>query len=119
MCCPICEPHCGRQVVDDEGKFLVDAGDPPSGSGGFRDLYADATIEADDPHEEPGAQLVGLTADLDICYERTTENMKLAAGDSFTFDSDAGALDIVGTPKLHVQLRERIGEALHRRTPTT
>ncbi len=69
-----------------------------------------------------------MTADLDICYERTTENMKrlaaalvelhvklrvagidedlpfivdhltLAAGDSFAFDSDAGALDILGTP---------------------
>ncbi len=69
-----------------------------------------------------------MTADLDICYERTTDNMQrlaaalgelharlrvagvdeelpfildhltLAAGDSFTFDSDAGALDILGTP---------------------
>jgi hypothetical protein len=68
------------------------------------------------------------TNDLDICYERTTENMDrlaaalielratlrvagvdedlpfqldgktLAAGDSFTFDTDAGALDVLGTP---------------------
>ncbi len=68
------------------------------------------------------------TNDLDICYERTRENMDrlaaalvelratlrvvgveedlpflldgktLAAGDSFTFDTDAGALDILGTP---------------------
>lgn len=68
------------------------------------------------------------TNDLDICYERTAENMvrlaaalvdlgarhrvagveeelplivdakTLAAGDSFTFDTDAGALDVLGTP---------------------
>jgi len=68
------------------------------------------------------------TNDLDICYERTPDNMArlaaalvdlrarlrvpgveedlpfildgktLAAGDSFTFDTDAGALDILGTP---------------------
>jgi len=68
------------------------------------------------------------TNDLDICYERTSENMDrlaaalielratlrvagmdedlpfvldgrtLAAGDSFTFDTDAGALDVLGTP---------------------
>lgn len=68
------------------------------------------------------------TNDLDICYERTPENMTalaaalvelsarlrvagvdedlpfvldaktLAAGDSFTFDTDAGALDVLGTP---------------------
>ena len=68
------------------------------------------------------------TNDIDVCYERTTENMKrlaaaldelhaklrvahvdedlpfildhltLAAGDSFTFESDAGDLDILGTP---------------------
>lgn len=77
------------------------------------------------------ASLLGtqiMTADLDICYERTTENMKrlaaalvelhaklrvagvdedlpfildhltLAAGDSFTFESDAGDLDVLGTP---------------------
>lgn len=69
-----------------------------------------------------------MTADLDVCYERTTENMKrlaaalndlrarlrvarvdadlpfildhltLAAGDSFTFSTDAGDLDVLGTP---------------------
>lgn len=68
------------------------------------------------------------TNDLDICYERTQANMDrlaaalielratlrvagvdedlpflldgktLAAGDSFTFDTDAGALDVLGTP---------------------
>lgn len=68
------------------------------------------------------------TNDLDICYERTAENMErlaaalvelratlrvagvdedlpflldgktLAAGDSFTFDTDAGAVDVLGTP---------------------
>ena len=68
------------------------------------------------------------TNDLDICYERTSANMErlaaalkalgatlrvagvdeelpflldgktLAAGDSFTFDTDAGALDVLGTP---------------------
>ncbi|MGI8983636.1 MAG: hypothetical protein ACR2HM_03745 [Acidimicrobiales bacterium] len=68
------------------------------------------------------------TNDIDICYERTPENMNrlaaalsdlharlrvvgvdeelpfildgrtLAAGDSFTFVSDAGDLDILGTP---------------------
>ena len=77
------------------------------------------------------ADLLGApinTNDLDICYERTADNMErlaaalvelratlrvagvdeelpflldaktLAAGDSFTFDTDAGALDILGTP---------------------
>jgi hypothetical protein len=68
------------------------------------------------------------TNDLDICYERTAANMErlaaalkelgatlrvagvdqelpflldgktLAAGDSFTFETDAGALDVLGTP---------------------
>lgn len=68
------------------------------------------------------------TNDLDICYERTASNMErlaaalkdlgaslrvagvdedlpfilegktLAAGDSFTFDTEAGALDVLGTP---------------------
>ena len=68
------------------------------------------------------------TNDLDICYERTAPNMErlaaalaelnatlrvagveedlpfvldgktLAAGDSFTFETDSGALDILGTP---------------------
>jgi hypothetical protein len=68
------------------------------------------------------------TNDLDICYQRTTPNMErlaaalvelgatlraagveedlpfildgktLAAGDSFTFDTEAGALDVLGTP---------------------
>lgn len=69
------------------------------------------------------------TNDLDICYERTAENMgrlaaalvalhatlrvagnvdddlpfildgkTLAAGDSFAFNTDAGALDVLGTP---------------------
>lgn len=68
------------------------------------------------------------TNDLDICYERTADNMDrlaaalkelgatlrvagvqedlpfildgktLAAGDSFTFDTDAGAVDVLGTP---------------------
>lgn len=68
------------------------------------------------------------TNDLDICYERTAENMErlsaalrelgatlrvagvdedlpfvldgktLAAGDSFTFNTVAGALDVLGTP---------------------
>jgi hypothetical protein len=68
------------------------------------------------------------TNDLDICYERTASNMErlaaalaelgatlrvarveedlpfildgktLAAGDSFTFETDAGALDVLGTP---------------------
>lgn len=77
------------------------------------------------------ASLLGtqiMTADLDVCYERTTDNMKrlagalnelharlrvagvdedlpfvvdhlsLAAGDSFTFSTDAGDLDVLGTP---------------------
>ncbi len=69
-----------------------------------------------------------ITNDVDVCYERTAENMDrlaaalqelhatlrvagvdedlpfvldtrtLAAGDSFTFRSDAGDLDILGTP---------------------
>jgi len=69
-----------------------------------------------------------MTADLDVCYERTTDNMQrlaaalcelhatlravgvdeelpfvldhlsLAAGDSFTFSTDAGDLDVLGTP---------------------
>jgi hypothetical protein len=69
-----------------------------------------------------------ITNDIDVCYERTPENMErlagalrelhatlrvagvdedlpfvldgrtLAAGDSFTFRSDAGDLDILGTP---------------------
>src|SRR4051794_36164243 len=68
------------------------------------------------------------TNDLDICYERTADNMErlaaalkelgatlrvagvdedlpfildaktLAAGDSFTFETEAGALDVLGTP---------------------
>jgi len=68
------------------------------------------------------------TNDLDICYERSAANMDrlaaalrelratlrvagveedlpflldgktLAAGDSFTFDTDAGAVDVLGTP---------------------
>jgi hypothetical protein len=68
------------------------------------------------------------TNDLDICYERTAPNLErlaaalaelkatlrvagveedlpfildgktLAAGDSFTFETDAGALDVLGTP---------------------
>lgn len=68
------------------------------------------------------------TNDVDICYERTAPNMErlaaalaelgatprvagveedlpfvldgktLAAGDSFTFETDAGALDVLGTP---------------------
>ena len=68
------------------------------------------------------------TNDLDICYERTASNMErlaaalaelgatlrvagvqedrpfildgktLAAGDSFTFETEAGALDVLGTP---------------------
>lgn len=68
------------------------------------------------------------TNDLDICYERTAPNMErlaaalaelkatlrvagveedlpfildgktLAAGDSFAFETDAGALDVLGTP---------------------
>ncbi len=68
------------------------------------------------------------TNDLDVCYERSADNMDrlaaalvelhatlrvpgvneplpfvlegltLAAGDSFTFDTDAGALDVLGTP---------------------
>ncbi len=68
------------------------------------------------------------TNDIDICYQRTTENMQrlaealrhldaklrvarvdedlpflldqatLAAGDSFTFRTDAGDLDVLGTP---------------------
>lgn len=77
------------------------------------------------------ASLLGtqiMTADLDICYERTTENMKrlaaalnemnaklrvarveedlpfildhlsLAAGDSFAFTTDAGDVDVLATP---------------------
>ena len=69
-----------------------------------------------------------MTNDVDICYERTPENMNrlaealqslhaalrvagvdeelpfildgrtIAAGDRFTFRSDAGALDVLGTP---------------------
>ncbi|MFN2504219.1 MAG: hypothetical protein ABR540_08310 [Acidimicrobiales bacterium] len=69
-----------------------------------------------------------ITNDVDICYERTTENMDrlasalqdlraslrvagvdedlsfildgrtLAAGDSFTFRTDAGDVDVLGTP---------------------
>ena len=68
------------------------------------------------------------TNDLDICYERTASNMErlaaalvelratlrvagveeelpfildgktIAAGDSFTFDTEAGAVDVLGTP---------------------
>ncbi len=73
-----------------------------------------------------GAPIV--TNDLDVCYERTSDNMArlakallslqaslrmagvdeelpfildgrtIAAGDSFAFDSDAGPIDILGTP---------------------
>ena len=69
-----------------------------------------------------------ITNDLDVCYERTSENMDrlaealkelhatlrvagvdeelpfildgrtIAAGDSFTFHSEAGPIDILGTP---------------------
>lgn len=77
------------------------------------------------------AELLGaplMTMDLDVCYERSTENMErlaaalrqlgaklrvanvdedlpflldgrtLAAGDSFTFVTDLGSLDVLGTP---------------------
>jgi hypothetical protein len=73
-----------------------------------------------------GAPIV--TNDLDVCYERTAENMTrlaealaelqatlrvagvdedlpfildgrtIAAGDSFTFNTDAGPIDVLGTP---------------------
>lgn len=73
-----------------------------------------------------GAPIV--TNDLDVCYERTAENMErlaealqelqatlrvagvdevlpfilagrtIAAGDSFTFNTDAGPIDVLGTP---------------------
>lgn len=73
-----------------------------------------------------GAPIV--TNDLDVCYERTAENMErlaealqelqatlrvagvdevlpfildgrtIAAGDSFTFTTDAGPIDVLGTP---------------------
>lgn len=73
-----------------------------------------------------GAPIV--TNDLDVCYERTAENMDrlaealaelratlrvagvdeelpfvldgrtIAAGDSFTFNTDAGPIDVLGTP---------------------
>ena len=69
-----------------------------------------------------------ITNDLDVCYERTSENMDrlaeallelqatlrvagvdeelpfvldgrtIAAGDSFTFNSDVGPIDVLGTP---------------------
>jgi hypothetical protein len=67
-----------------------------------------------------------ITQDLDVCYDRAPENLKalaaalrelnarlrgvkedvpfrldertLRAGDTFTFETDAGALDILGTP---------------------
>ena len=68
-----------------------------------------------------------MTDDLDICYDRRPDNFEalaralnelhatlrgapaglpfipdartLRAGDSFTFDTDAGSFDILGTPK--------------------
>jgi hypothetical protein len=90
------------------------------------------------------ADLLGApvnTNDLDICYERTTENMHrlaaalkelgaklrvagvdeelpfildgrtLAAGDSFTFDTEAGALDVLGTPSGTAGFRDLAAKA--------
>jgi len=81
------------------------------------------------------------TNDIDICYERTTENMErlaaalrelgaklrvakveeelpflldpqtLAAGDSFTFRSDAGDLDVLATPSGTGGFRDLDGNA--------
>jgi DNA-binding XRE family transcriptional regulator len=90
------------------------------------------------------ADLLGApvnTNDLDICYERTAENMNrlaaalkalgaklrvagvdeelpfildgktLAAGDSFTFDTSAGALDVLGTPSGTAGFRDLAAKA--------
>jgi len=82
-----------------------------------------------------------MTADLDVCYERTTDNMtrlaaalnemhaklrvagvdedlpfildhlSLAAGDSFTFSTDAGDLDVLGTPSGSAGFRDLDADA--------
>jgi hypothetical protein len=91
------------------------------------------------------AELLGaplMTMDLDVCYERSTENMDrlaaalrqlgaklrvakvdedlpfildgrtLAAGDSFTFVTDLGSLDVLGTPPGTKGFRDLVGSAV-------
>jgi hypothetical protein len=91
------------------------------------------------------AELLGaplMTMDLDVCYERSTENMErlaaalrqlgaklrvakvdeelpfildgrtLAAGDSFTFVTDLGSLDVLGTPSGTKGFRDLVGAAV-------
>lgn len=103
---PEFDPIAALRVLHDEGvKFVVIGG------------YAGELL---------GAPLV--TNDLDICYERSPDNLErlaralvrmkaklrvanvdddlpfvldartLAAGDSFTFTTDLGSLDVLGTP---------------------
>lgn len=100
------DPLCALRVLDGHGvRYVI--------IGGFAGDLLGAPLN---------------TNDLDICYERTADNMArlaaalrelgatrrvagvdedrpflldektLAAGDSFTLDTDAGALDILGTP---------------------
>src|SRR5207253_7491430 len=91
------------------------------------------------------AELLGaplMTMDLDVCYERSAENMDrlaaalrqlgaklrvakvdedlpfildgrtLAAGDSFTFVTDLGSLDVLGTPSGTKGFRDLAGSAV-------
>ncbi len=91
------------------------------------------------------AELLGaplMTMDLDVCYERTAENMErlaaalrqlgaklrvakvdedlpflldgrtLAAGDSFTFITDLGSLDVLGTPSGTKGFRDLVSSAV-------
>lgn len=90
------------------------------------------------------AELLGaplMTMDLDVCYERSAENMErlaaalrqlgaklrvanvdedlpflldgltLAAGDSFTFVTDLGSLDVLGTPSGTKGFRDLVSSA--------
>lgn len=90
------------------------------------------------------AELLGaplMTMDLDVCYERSAENMDrlasalrqlgaklrvakvdedlpfildgrtLAAGDSFTFSTDLGSLDVLGTPSGTKGFRDLVSSA--------
>jgi hypothetical protein len=103
---PAFDPIAALRVLHDEGvKFVVIGG------------YAGELL---------GAPLI--TSDLDVCYERSRDNLErlaralvrmgaklrvakveedlpfildartLAAGDSFTFVTDLGSLDVLGTP---------------------